>query len=69
MSEPLSETALLLHQSLPLPRLTTSADVGANPINPAPYSTLLEAGARRVVSFAPPPSANADRMPAQLWFR
>ncbi len=60
MSEPLPETALFLHQSLDLPRLTTIADVGANPINAPTYAALLGARACRVVGFEPQPSAFAE---------
>lgn len=59
MTETLSATALLLQRALSLPRLTTIADVGANPINPAPYSALLAAGGCRVIGFEPQPSAFA----------
>lgn len=50
----------LLLASLPLPRQTSILDVGANPINEAPYSALLRAGACRVTGFEPQPSAFAE---------
>ncbi len=34
-------------------KLVTIADIGANPINPAPYQALLDAGLCRVVGFEP----------------
>lgn len=57
MTEILSAAATLLQQALPLPRLTTIADVGANPVNPTPYSALLAAGGCRIIGFEPQPSA------------
>ncbi len=59
MTETLSASAALLRKALSLPRLTTITDVGANPVNPAPYSALLAAGGCRIVGFEPQPSAFA----------
>ncbi|MBL4927879.1 FkbM family methyltransferase [Fuscibacter oryzae] len=59
MTETLSAPAALLQKALSLPRLTTITDVGANPVNPAPYSALLAAGGCRIVGFEPQPSAYA----------
>lgn len=50
----------LLHATLPLPRPTSIIDVGANPINEAPYSALLKAGACHVTGFEPQPDAFAE---------
>jgi FkbM family methyltransferase len=50
----------LLHAALPIARPTSIIDVGANPINEAPYSTLLKAGACHVTGFEPQPDAFAE---------
>lgn len=44
--------ALLLAELAP-ERPTTIVDVGANPINEAPYSGLLQAGGCHVIGFEP----------------
>lgn len=56
----LSPVGQLLLQALPFARPTTIVDVGANPINEAPYSDLLRAGGCHVVGFEPQPSAFAE---------
>ena len=56
----LSPHVALLHAALPLARPTSIIDVGANPINEAPYSTLLRAGACHVTGFEPQPEAFAE---------
>lgn len=43
----------LLLSELPLRRPTTIVDVGANPINEAPYQVLLQAGGCQVIGFEP----------------
>jgi FkbM family methyltransferase len=50
----------LLHAALPFARPTSIIDVGANPINEAPYSALLAAGACHVTGFEPQPEAFAE---------
>ena len=50
--------ALLLAELAP-ERPTTIVDVGANPINEAPYSGLLHAGACHVIGFEPQAEAYA----------
>lgn len=50
----------LLLASLPLPRPTSILDVGANPINEAPYAALLRAGGCHVTGFEPQPAAYAE---------
>lgn len=50
----------LLRAALPLPRLTSIIDVGANPINEAPYSALLRDGGCTVTGFEPQPEAFAE---------
>lgn len=54
-------TALLLERLSPA-RRTTVVDVGANPINPAPYATLLAMGGAHVVGFEPQARAFAALM-------
>jgi len=56
----LSPHVALLHAALPLARPTSIIDVGANPINEAPYSALLKAGACHVTGFEPQPDAFAE---------
>lgn len=46
------QVALLLEQ-LAFDRRTTVVDVGANPLNEAPYTALLQAGGCNVVGFEP----------------
>lgn len=55
----LSPAALLLLERLPFPRKTAIVDVGANPINPAPYTPLLRAGGCTVTGFEPQADAFA----------
>ena len=59
-STSLPPSAALLLAALPLPRPTSIIDVGANPINEAPYSALLRAGACHVTGFEPQPDAFAE---------
>lgn len=49
----------LLLAALTLPRKTTVVDVGANPINEAPYAALLKMGGCHVVGFEPQADAFA----------
>ena len=56
----LSPHVALLHAALPFARPTSIIDVGANPINEAPYSSLLKAGACHVTGFEPQPEAFAE---------
>ena len=51
--------ASLLLAELQLPVKTTVVDVGANPINGAPYSELLKMGGCKVVGFEPQAAAFA----------
>ena len=55
----LSPSARLLLERLPFPRKTAIVDVGANPINPAPYTPLLRAGGCTVTGFEPQADAFA----------
>jgi FkbM family methyltransferase len=61
-----------LMEVLPMSRLTTFCDVGANPIHEPPYAQLLRFGACRVVGFEPNPDAFAEleksRGPNELYF-
>lgn len=59
-SSSLPPSAALLLAAFPLPRPTSIIDVGANPINEAPYSALLRAGACHVTGFEPQPDAFAE---------
>jgi len=47
----------LLHQMLQPVRLTRIVDIGANPINPAPYDAALLEGLIKVYCFEPQPAA------------
>ncbi|WGV16804.1 FkbM family methyltransferase [Fuscovulum ytuae] len=58
MSDPtdrsdLPPAARLLLDRLPFPRRTAVIDVGANPIHPAPYTSLLQAGGCTITGFEP----------------
>ena len=57
---------------LPMTRLTTFCDVGANPIHEPPYAALLRAGACRVVGFEPSPEPFAElektKGPNEIYF-
>lgn len=55
----LPPAARLLLERLPFPRKTAIVDVGANPINPAPYTPLLRAGGCTVTGFEPQADAFA----------
>lgn len=55
-STDLGRTAYLCEILKPA-RLTTIVDVGANPINPAPYDALLDAGLAKLYGFEPQMSA------------
>lgn len=63
--------ALLLAELAP-ERPTTIVDVGANPINEAPYSGLLHAGACHVIGFEPQAEAYAalqtSKTPAETYY-
>ncbi len=48
-----SGTSKFLYQELGMERITRVLDVGANPINPAPYSKLLENGGCELFGFEP----------------
>jgi FkbM family methyltransferase len=56
---PAADALGLLLAELAPARLTTVVDVGANPINPAPYSALLKRGGAHVVGFEPQAEAFA----------
>lgn len=56
---PLDPAARLLLDRLAFPRKTAIVDVGANPINPAPYTPLLRAGGCAVTGFEPQEEAFA----------
>ncbi|WP_299628624.1 FkbM family methyltransferase [uncultured Tateyamaria sp.] len=55
-SDPIARTRRLCDALRPA-RLTRLVDIGANPINPAPYDALLEHGLLDVVAFEPHPQA------------
>jgi len=56
----LPPAACLLRDSLAFPRKTAIVDIGANPVNPAPYTPLLRAGGCTVTGFEPQDDAFAE---------
>lgn len=67
----ISRATALLVAELPLPRLTSICDVGADPVNEPPYKALLAAGGCSVTGFEPNPEAYgrlmADKGPNETY--
>ena len=60
LTEQNKERLRLLHETLAPTRLTRIVDVGASPVNPAPYEMLLNEGFAEVIGFEPQPEPFAD---------